>query len=63
MIWDFVVWQILIANVWGESAQLDETVSTLRFATRMMCVASEPALNEQIDPTVSHFSLILRKVY
>ncbi|XP_067928961.1 kinesin-like protein KIF9 [Watersipora subatra] len=43
---------ILIANVWGEREQLDETVSTLRFATRMMCVASEPAVNEQVDPTL-----------
>jgi len=45
--------QVLIANIWGEKEQLDETVSTLRFATRMMCVSSEPAVNEQVDPTVS----------
>ena len=31
-------------------------VSTLRFATRMMCVASEPAMNEIIDPVVSNMS-------
>ena len=29
-------------------------VSTLRFATRMMCVASEPALNEHYDPAVGY---------
>ena len=28
-------------------------VSTLRFATRMMCVANEPAMNEVYDPSVS----------
>ena len=33
-------------------------VSTLRFATRMMCVASEPAMNEIIDPVVSSMSYI-----
>lgn len=43
---------LLIANVWGEKQQLEETVSTLRFATRMMCVASEPAMNEIIDPVI-----------
>ena len=27
-------------------------ILTLRFATRMMCVAIEPALNEHFDPTI-----------
>lgn len=27
-------------------------ISTLRFATRMMCIASEPAVNINYDPTV-----------
>ncbi|CAG2197099.1 KIF6_9 [Mytilus edulis] len=43
---------LLIANIWGEKQQLEESVSTLRFATRMMCVASEPSMNEIIDPVV-----------
>ncbi|KAK3083432.1 hypothetical protein FSP39_022438 [Pinctada imbricata] len=43
---------LLVANVWGEEPQIEETVSTLRFATRMMCVASEPAINEVYDPVV-----------
>ncbi|XP_005111799.1 kinesin-like protein KIF9 isoform X3 [Aplysia californica] len=43
---------LLVANMWGEPAQLEETVSTLRFATRMMCVASEPAVNEVYDPAL-----------
>lgn len=43
---------LLVANIWGESSQIEETVSTLRFATRMMCVASEPTVNEVYDPAV-----------
>lgn len=43
---------VLIANIWGEKSQLEETVSTLRFATRMMCVANEPAVNEVYDPAL-----------
>lgn len=43
---------LLIANIWGETSQIEETISTLRFATRMMCVASEPAVNEVYDPAV-----------
>jgi len=43
---------VLIANMWGEATQLEETVSTLRFATRMMCVSSEPAVNEVYDPAM-----------
>lgn len=43
---------VLIANMWGEKSQLEETVSTLRFATRMMCVANEPAVNEVYDPAL-----------
>ncbi|CAG5130384.1 unnamed protein product, partial [Candidula unifasciata] len=43
---------VLVANMWGEKPQLEETVSTLRFATRMMCVASEPCVNEVYDPVL-----------
>lgn len=43
---------LLVANMWAERAQLEETVSTLRFATRMMCVASEPCVNEVYDPAL-----------
>lgn len=43
---------VLVANVWGERGQLEETVATLRFATRMMCVTSEPAVNEVFDPAL-----------
>ena len=40
---------VMIANIWGEAAQLDETISTLSFATRMMKVKSEVNVNVKID--------------
>ena len=40
---------VMIANIWGEAAQLDETISTLSFATRMMKVKSEVSLNVKVD--------------
>jgi len=43
---------VMIANIWGESSQLEETISTLRFGTRMMCVANEPIQNVQYDPVL-----------
>ena len=42
----------MIANVWGEAKQIEETISTLRFATRMMCIAIDPAVNEFYDPAL-----------
>lgn len=42
----------LIANIWGEASQIEETISTLRFATRMMCVTTEPVANVHADPQV-----------
>ncbi|KAI9223090.1 P-loop containing nucleoside triphosphate hydrolase protein [Blastocladiella britannica] len=41
---------LMVANIWGEAAHLEETISTLRFATRMMCVTNEPMVNVQYDP-------------
>ena len=43
---------LLIANIWGEAAQLEETISTLRFASRMLSIASEPIQNVLQDPLV-----------
>ncbi|XP_045434734.1 kinesin-like protein KIF9 isoform X1 [Pipistrellus kuhlii] len=40
---------VLVANVYGEAAQLDETLSSLRFASRMKLVTTEPAVNEKYD--------------
>ena len=36
---------IMIANIWGEASQVDETLSTCRFAQRMMRVACEVTQN------------------
>ncbi|XP_078137277.1 kinesin-like protein KIF9 [Sander vitreus] len=41
---------VLVANIYGEAAQIEETLSTLRFASRMMCVRTNPAVNEHMDP-------------
>ncbi|CAF4087257.1 unnamed protein product [Rotaria magnacalcarata] len=41
---------VMIANIWPELQHIEETVSTLRFASRMMCVPAEPTVNEIIDP-------------
>ncbi|CAF4339054.1 unnamed protein product, partial [Rotaria magnacalcarata] len=41
---------VMIANIWPEMQHLEETVSTLRFASRMACVPAEPTVNEVIDP-------------
>lgn len=40
----------LIANIACDRANLDETISTLKFATRMMRISTEPTVNVQLDP-------------
>jgi len=40
----------LIANIWPMSSLLEETVSTLKFATRMMRVTTTSSMNVQLDP-------------
>jgi len=40
----------LIANVWPEGSHLEETISTLKFASRMMRVTTVSAVNVQLDP-------------
>uniref|UniRef100_A0A0P6J461 Kinesin-like protein n=1 Tax=Heterocephalus glaber TaxID=10181 RepID=A0A0P6J461_HETGA len=40
---------VLITNIYGEAAQLEETLSSLRFASRMKLVTTEPAINEKYD--------------
>lgn len=42
---------VMIACMWGESSHLEETVSTLRLASRMMRVQNETASVETIDPS------------
>ena len=36
---------IMITNVWPEAEHLEETISSLKFATRMMKVKNEPVIN------------------
>ena len=46
----------MIANIWPEEHNLEETISTLKFAARMMKVQNEAIVNELQDP-----SLLLKK--
>lgn len=46
----------MVANIWPETKMIDETASTLRFATRMMRVSNEATVNIQLDP-----ALLIRK--
>lgn len=43
---------VLVTNIYGEAAQVEETLSSLRFASRMQMVATEPAINEKYDAEV-----------
>ncbi|KAG7329998.1 hypothetical protein KOW79_006220 [Hemibagrus wyckioides] len=43
---------VLVANIYGEAAQIEETLSTLRFAARMKCVCTEPTINKHINPAL-----------
>ncbi|XP_074166723.1 kinesin-like protein KIF9 isoform X2 [Sminthopsis crassicaudata] len=40
---------VIVANVYGEATQLDETLSSLRFASRMKLITTEPSINEKYD--------------
>uniref|UniRef100_A0A8C5V6H8 Kinesin-like protein n=1 Tax=Microcebus murinus TaxID=30608 RepID=A0A8C5V6H8_MICMU len=40
---------VLVTNIYGEATQLEETLSSLRFASRMKLVTTEPAINEKYD--------------
>ena len=41
---------IVITNVWPEAAHLEETISTLKFGTRLMKVTNEAMINVHLDP-------------
>lgn len=43
---------LLIANIWPEPDNLEETISTCKFATRMMRVSNEAVVNVHQDPAV-----------
>jgi len=42
----------MIANIWLELAYLEETISTLKFASRIMKVTNEPRISIHLDPNV-----------
>ncbi|CAK9043336.1 unnamed protein product [Durusdinium trenchii] len=46
----------MVANIWPEAKMVEETASTLRFATRMMKVSNEASVNVHLDP-----QLLIRK--
>ena len=41
---------LMIANVWGEEQHIEETIGTLKFATRMMRVSNEAMINVHMNP-------------
>jgi kinesin family protein 6/9 len=43
---------VMIANIWPEQGYLEETISTLRFASRMMKVQNEAKVNQLNDPVL-----------
>lgn len=43
---------VMVANVWTEPQSIEETISTLKFATRMMRVSNEPVVNVTYDPAM-----------
>ena len=43
---------LMVANVWAEPTHIEETISTLKFATRMMRVSNEAIVNVTLDPTL-----------
>jgi kinesin family protein 6/9 len=42
---------VMLACMWGEASHLEETVSTLRLASRMMRVQNETVSVETVDPS------------
>jgi len=42
----------MVANIWPEPSNLEETISTLKFATRMTKVSNEATINVHLDPQV-----------
>jgi len=41
---------VMIANIQCQKAHIEETISTLKFATRMMKVKNEAVVNSVVDP-------------
>ncbi|XP_019850613.1 PREDICTED: kinesin-like protein KIF9 isoform X2 [Amphimedon queenslandica] len=41
---------VMIANIWGEREHLENTLGTLRFSERIMCVCADPQRNIHYNP-------------
>lgn len=41
---------LLIANVWLDAEQIDETIATLKFSQRMMAITTQPIVRQIDDP-------------
>nr|XP_033787756.1 kinesin-like protein KIF9 isoform X2 [Geotrypetes seraphini] len=44
---------ILVTNIYGEESQLEETLSSLRFASRMKCIPTDPEIIQYYDPVLT----------
>lgn len=42
----------MLANIWGEPSHTEETLSTLRFASRVRTLVTDVAVNESSDPSL-----------
>jgi len=40
----------MIANIWPEANHIEETISTLKFASRMMKLTNETSVEMNLDP-------------
>ena len=43
---------VFIANIWPEISHLEETISTLKFASRIRKVTNEATVNVKLDPII-----------
>ena len=43
---------VMVGCVWGEDRHMEETLSTLRFASRVRTIETHPVVNESKDPSV-----------
>ena len=43
---------VMVANIWAEDGHLEETVSTLRFASRVKLLTTDAVVNEKHDPAL-----------
>ncbi|XP_068160652.1 kinesin-like protein KIF9 [Antennarius striatus] len=52
---------VFVANIHGEAAQVEETLCTLRFASRMNRIPTNPVLNIHRDPAI-HIKILQKEI-